>query len=167
MVTAFEIAEIMRHQLCGLEDAGEDAGKVGADPGLPKKSGADLDDATLGRIEEHRLRALEIREQRKARQSISTTIGGSIAMVGPSDEDEDVFGFGCGVDDECDLQDDARPSAVDVQLPNSGTDPARASGEASSLPPLDFQPEVRSLRGVGDSVPTAQAGAGSSSQARA
>ena len=94
MVTAFEVAEIMRHQLCGVEDG--DRRENGA---VRAKLAVGLDDAVLGRIEENRLRAINLREQKRAQQLEPTAADGQVLPPPLPHEDEYVFGFGGCIDD--------------------------------------------------------------------
>ena len=116
------------------------------------KPAGDLDDATLGRIEESRLRAIQLRGQRKAQQLGPSAVDGQL----PPDEDEDVFSFG-GIDGDAELLDDGPRGATESDLDSDD----HASGKASSLPAPAPQQCVQ--RGVVDSSPALQAEVGDSS----
>ena len=80
LVVAFETAEVMRCQLCGLDDPGQRRESRPRSEPVPVV----LDDATLGRIEENRLLALATRARKQAQQRSAELLV----------EDEDVFEFG-------------------------------------------------------------------------
>ena len=142
LVTAFEVAEVMRCQLCGLEDAARQGEQLAVLPGLK----AVLDDATLGRIEEHRIRAIERREQRRA-QHLDLPPSPPPSLV----EDDDVFSFGGNIEDS------DRAEEGPGSLPPSAQLPSVQSGAGDSPQPVCGR--------AGNSLPEAWSGAGSSTGA--
>ena len=102
----------------------------------------------------HWLRAIQLREQRKAQQLGPSAVDGQL----PPDEDEDVFSFG-GIDGDAELLDDGPRGATESDLDSDD----HASGKASSLPAPAPQQCVQ--RGVVDNSLPALGGAGGSSPA--